>query len=92
MNVHRFRIEEACEKLKVEPKFVVHCIRAHWIRPAGPFELDEEDLARVGLVRELQEDLGVNDDAVPIILDLIDRLNFLENRVRLAGRTRVTLG
>jgi chaperone modulatory protein CbpM len=92
MTVDKYGIREACEKLGVEPKFVVRCIRARWIRPAGPaFELDEEDVARVGLVRELQENLGVNDDSVPIILDLIDRLHFLENRLRRAGRRPVLL-
>ena len=92
MSPDRFGMEEACQRLGVEPKFVVRCIRAHWIHPAGPFDLDEEDLARVGLVRDLQEDLGVNDESVPIILDLIDRLNFLENRLRRAGRARVSVG
>jgi chaperone modulatory protein CbpM len=45
-------------------------------------ELDEEDLARIQLIRELQEDLGVNDDAVPIILNLIDQLHQLRFQMK----------
>jgi chaperone modulatory protein CbpM len=84
-------MEEACERIGVDSSFVVHCIRAQWIEPAGPFDFDEEDLARVRLVLDLQENLGVNDDSVPIILDLIDRLHCLENRMRFAGRPKVSV-
>lgn len=42
--------------------------------------LDEEDLARAKLIRELQEVFGVNDEAIPIILHLLDQLYFLKLR------------
>ena len=92
MEIVRFRIDEACEKLGVEESFIVRCIRSHWIQPAGPYELDIEDIARAELVRELQDELGVNDDSVPIILSLIDRLLYLEDRLRHAGRFVIRRG
>ena len=43
---------------------------------------DEEDLARIQLIQELREDFGVNDEAVPIILHLIDQLNLIQLELR----------
>ena len=80
-------ISEVCERLGVEQEFVVHCIREHWIAPASPgtTELDEEDLSRLALIRELQRDFGVNEDAIPVILHLLDQLYHLRRCVREMG-------
>ena len=39
------------------------------------------DLARARLIRDLQ-DLGVNDDSIPIVLDLVDQLHGLRYVLR----------
>ncbi len=70
----RIRIEEAAERMRVPREFLVLCIRQQWIIPAGEGELDEDDLARLQLIRELREDFGVNEDAIPIILHLLEQL------------------
>ena len=72
---------------KNELETVYLYIERRWITPRRPeirtiSELDEEDLARIQLIQELQEDLGVNDDAVPIILNLIDQLHRLRFEVK----------
>ncbi|WP_200847424.1 chaperone modulator CbpM [Microbacterium sp. 18062] len=76
MKLRRYTIVEACEEAGVEQGFVVECLRAHWVVPAYPAEaeLDELDLARLRLIATLKEDLGVNDEAVPVILHLVDQL------------------
>jgi chaperone modulatory protein CbpM len=54
-----------------------HWIAQSWVRPAGPPEAPEFqdiDVARVRLIVELRRDLGVNDDAVPVVLSLLDQL------------------
>jgi chaperone modulatory protein CbpM len=43
--------------------------------PAGR-RFSDVDLARAHLIRDLR-DLGVNDDSIPIILDLVDQLHGL---------------
>ena len=58
-------------------------IEAGWLLPrdsgeAGPFS--EIDLARVQLIRDLRE-LGVNEEGIPVILDLVDQLRSEERRV-----------
>ena len=79
----RFLISEVCEALGVNQQFVVHCIRAHWIHPFSPetMELDEEDFARLELIQELKEDFGVNEEAIPIILHLLDQVYFVRRQL-----------
>jgi chaperone modulatory protein CbpM len=38
----------------------------------------DEDIRRAHLIVELQRDFGVNDDAIPIILHLIDQLHAMQ--------------
>ncbi len=71
------RIEDSFEVCGVEKELIIHFIEEEWIHPADLelLQLDEEDLARIRLIRELREDFGVNDEGVSIILPLIDQLN-----------------
>ena len=53
-------------------------IDAGWLMPkqgVDPHQFFEIDVARVGLIRDLREDLGVNDEGISIILDLLDQLH-----------------
>lgn len=79
----RYSVSEVCEITGAEKTFVVHCLRSHWVSPAHPeeSELDEEDLARLRLILCLQEDLGVNEEAVPVILHLLDQIYTLRDEV-----------
>ena len=59
-------------------------IEAGWLLPrdsgeAGPFS--EIDLARAQLIRD-QRELGVNEEGIPIILDLVDQLHGLRHALR----------
>jgi len=74
-------LNDATNKVGLSPEVIIRFIDCEWITPAErnlnwqDQTLDEEDLARAGLIRELQEIFGVNDEAIPIILHLIDQLN-----------------
>ena len=61
-------------------------IEAGWICPSStPSErpqLSEVDLARAQLICDLQDDLGVNDEGVEVILDLLDQLYGLRQAVK----------
>jgi chaperone modulatory protein CbpM len=80
----RYVFSEVCEALGIERDYLVRCIRAHWVIPASSEmgEFDQEDLARVRLIHELQEDMGVNDEAIPIILHLLDQIHYLRGGIR----------
>jgi chaperone modulatory protein CbpM len=59
-------------------------IEAGWLLPrdsgeAGPFS--EIDLARAHFIRDLGE-LGVNEEGIPVILDLVDQLHGLRTALR----------
>lgn len=52
-------------------------IEDEWLIPSGPLaemSFSDIDIARVGLIRELQANFGVNDKGVGVILNLVDQL------------------
>ena len=60
-------------------------VEAGWIVPRRDEETKrfaEVDVARVQLIRDLQHGIGVNDEAIAIILDLIDQIHGLRGRLR----------
>jgi chaperone modulatory protein CbpM len=60
-------------------------VAAGWLAPlrrAGAHEFSEVDVARAWLIRDLQQDLGVNDEGIPVILDLLDQMHGLRQVVR----------
>ena len=64
-------------------------IEKEWLFPPAPGILDQEDVARLRLIHELQHDFGANEDAVPLILHLVDQLcHFQEQLRRLEGKSK----
>lgn len=65
------------------------CITQSWVTPHqgedGPV-FDAFDAARLQLIVDLTEDMAVNDDAVPIILSLVDQLHTMRARLRALDR------
>lgn len=72
-------IEDAFQQCGVNKEIIIHYIEEDWIHPAEEetLGLDEEDLARIRLIKELKDEFGVNDEGLSIILHLIDQLNRL---------------
>ena len=65
---------------------------AGWLRPRESVsgrEFSDIDLARARLIADLRNDLGVNDEAVAVVLDLVDQIHGLRRLVReLLDRSR----
>jgi chaperone modulatory protein CbpM len=80
----RLTLQDAADKGGLAPDVIVRFVSYKWIVPADWEHeiLDEEDVARARLIWELQNDLGVNDAAVPVILHLVDQLNCLYGKLR----------
>ncbi|WP_041793933.1 chaperone modulator CbpM [Pararhodospirillum photometricum] len=56
-----------------------------WVRPDeedGTYVFRDIDVARVRLIRELRDEMLVNEDALPIVLSLLDQLYDLRRRLR----------
>jgi chaperone modulatory protein CbpM len=55
-------------------------IKEEWLVPnetSGEPEFSEVDVARAKLIRDLKQDMGVNDEGVGIILNLLDQMHSL---------------
>ena len=53
-----------------------------WLRAEGPpghYRFEEIDVARVRLIQELRNDLGIEDESLPVVLSLIDCCVSIEN-------------
>lgn len=60
-------------------------IEAGWLRPRGcraEREFSDIDLARARLIGDLCGDLGLNDEAIPVVLHLVDQIHGLRRLVR----------
>lgn len=52
-------------------------IEQRWVRPASTpqgYVFDEVDEARIALIREMQRELMVSDEALEVVLSLLDQL------------------
>ncbi|MDD2877469.1 MAG: chaperone modulator CbpM [Acidiphilium sp.] len=63
-------------------------IANQWVRPDhddSGYVFCDIDLARVRLIHDLTTDLQVNDEALPVVLSLLDQLYDLHRRMRDLG-------
>jgi chaperone modulatory protein CbpM len=62
-------------------------IDERWVRPEGDgpaYVFHEVDVARVRLIRELRFELAIDDEAMPVVLRLLDQVYALRRRLRAA--------
>jgi chaperone modulatory protein CbpM len=74
---------------RLDPQFeadaVAGWIQAGWLLPINGDEdaLSDIDLARAQLIHDLTCNLGINDEGIPVILDLIDQLHGVRRALRI---------
>ena len=69
--------EKVVSEIEMDAAELAAWIKQGWVLPVeekGRFLFDEADVARVRLIAELRRDLGVNDEAVPVVLRLLDQV------------------
>ena len=69
--------EEVVAEIEVDGKDLSVWIERHWVLPVeedGRYFFDPADLARVRLIAELYRDLGINEEAMPVVLRLLDQI------------------
>ena len=72
----------------VERADVERWISASLICPdfaAGHYTFQEIDVARVQLIQDLRDDMQVNEEALPVVLSLLDQVYDLRRRMRDLG-------
>jgi chaperone modulatory protein CbpM len=63
-------------------------ILKEWVKPdegCGEYEFCEIDVARARLIRDLRDDMEVNEAALPVVLLLLDQLYDLRRRMHDIG-------
>ncbi|MDD5456072.1 MAG: chaperone modulator CbpM [Candidatus Margulisbacteria bacterium] len=84
MKKKHYQLKEIIKICKVSKTFVLSCIENEWIVPfdnEGSI-FDQEDIARLLLINDLINEMGANDEAVPIILGLVDQIYYLKTKIR----------
>lgn len=85
MNIQlRRKLDETCEYCQINEVEIERYIELKWIHPVDSENLffDEEDTARIMLVRDLEEKFGVNSEGIDLILHLIDHINRLHLEIK----------
>jgi chaperone modulatory protein CbpM len=71
--------------VQMDAEMLEQWLQAGWLLPEQEdrtLRFSEIDLARAQLIRDLQQDLGVNNEGIPVILDLLDQLHGLRRALR----------
>lgn len=69
---------------RLESRILDVWIEEGWLSPRSDdadLSFSEVDVARVQFIRDLGE-LGVNDESIPIVLDLVDQIHGLRRTIR----------
>ncbi len=73
-------VQEFMVRARVEQHALQAWIRAGWLIPPQTepeLAFSAVDLARARLIRDLRDDLGVNDEGIEVILHLLDQMHGL---------------
>jgi chaperone modulatory protein CbpM len=78
-------LELVCARFgRLDPQELRGWVEAGYVRAdaeAGELRFQEIDLARVQLILELRDELAVNEEALPLVLSLLDQLYALRRRL-----------
>ena len=79
ITVHEFLV-----RVRIDQERLDSWVSAGWIIPQRDPEptFSDVDLARAQLIRDLKEDLGVNDEGIDVVLHLIDQMHGLRQSMR----------
>jgi chaperone modulatory protein CbpM len=69
--------QEIVTEVRVSDGELTAWIEQRWVLPVedgGRYFFDEADVARVHLIAELRRDLEVNEEAMPVVLRLLDQV------------------
>jgi chaperone modulatory protein CbpM len=70
---------------RLDPQELEAWLEAGWLSPGRAKDallFSDIDSARAQLIRDLKTDMGVNDEGIAIILDLLDQIYGLRGRLR----------
>jgi chaperone modulatory protein CbpM len=83
--------EEFLIRANLQEQTLEFWLEQQWLIPdeqVAETRFTDCDIARAGLIRDLQQDFGVNDDGVALILHLVDQLHGVRDALSLLEETR----
>jgi chaperone modulatory protein CbpM len=72
--------QEFLVRAQLERETLEAWMQEEWLVPsqsAGELTFSDADVARAQLIRDLRSDLGINDEGVAVILNLVDQVHGL---------------
>jgi chaperone modulatory protein CbpM len=78
-------LETLLQIVRVDEAELRHWIENGWVLPEGEKDrwvFHEVDVARVRLIVEIRHDLAIDDDALPVVLSLLDQLYGLRRELQ----------
>ncbi len=75
-----FSFDDILERARIERHVLTAWIEEGWVTPArdgDSYAFEDADAARVGFIVELTRELDIGEEAVPVVLSLVDQLNVL---------------
>jgi chaperone modulatory protein CbpM len=85
MELLMLSIDELAVRASVETETILAWVEEGWLMPWTEDPLlvfSEIDLARAQLILNLKHDLGVNEEGIAVILDLLDQIHGLRSAVK----------
>lgn len=78
-------LEDILARAGIERHVLTAWIEEGWVEPArdgDSYIFEDVDAARVGFIVELTRELAIGEEAVPVVLSLVDQLNSLHVTMR----------
>jgi chaperone modulatory protein CbpM len=79
-------LDEALRRVRgLDRQELVRWVENRWVlaeRHGGDWLFREVDVARIELIREIRQEFAIDDEALPLVLDLLDQVYDLRRQLR----------
>jgi len=78
-------LQEVVARTEIREGDIVAWVEQSWVLPeteSGRWFFDDSDVARISLIRDLRDDMAINDEAIPLVLRLLDQVYGLREALR----------
>jgi chaperone modulatory protein CbpM len=80
----QWTLEQVVAEIGVDRTAVVSWVEQHWVLPEtedSVWHFDDMDLARLRLIADLTHDLEIGNEAIPVVLNLLDQIYELRDKL-----------
>jgi len=77
--------EAVCVVAELEPDELERWIHERWVLPesgTAGWVFHEVDVARIRLIKEMRHDLAIDEEAMPVVLRILDQVYALRRRLK----------